>query len=121
MSQWLKEGQCGWDLVGENESIVEKGLEKQEVGQSRWDIVNHGKESVFNSVNRKPLENYVQENDSKFTLKEKKMNSLVARCRSDLGGGLRMWKQERPGKEGGSSRVVGDLDSFCEENWREWS
>lgn len=41
MSQWLKEGQCGWDLVGENESIVEKGLEKQEVGHSRWDIVNH--------------------------------------------------------------------------------
>lgn len=38
------------------------------MGQARWDIVNHGKESGFHSVfSRKPLENYKQESGIKFT------------------------------------------------------
>lgn len=37
------------------------------MGQARWDIVNHGKESGFNFIfNRKLLENYKQESDIIF-------------------------------------------------------
>lgn len=41
------------------------------MGQARWDIVNHGKESGFNFIfNRKLLESYKQESDIIFLLKK---------------------------------------------------
>lgn len=71
MPRGLKGGQGGWGVVGEKESI-KPFLEKHEVGQSRWDIINRGKESGFHSIfSRKSLENHKQESDIKFTFLKK--------------------------------------------------
>ena len=66
---WKLKSDQGWLGFNGEESIFKPLLETHEVGQARWDIVNHGKESGFHFVfNGKLLKK--QERDIKFIFKK---------------------------------------------------